>query len=300
MMTARASVLNVAVVGAGKVGSALAVALDECGGYRISGVASRSLESARRLGELVKAPASNDPLDVVRSADVVFITTPDREIRPAADEIARRGGFCPGQVVAHTSGALTSEELSAAREGGADVVSIHPLQSFANTENGASRLEGVYFAVEGDAGALPTADRIVNDLGGILLHLRGEDKALYHAAACVASNYLVALIHLATGLLERCGLDREHGLKALVPLLDGTLQNIKELGAVDALTGPVARGDVPTLQWHLDAFARRDAEAGELYRRLGLYALQVAREKGSVESARAAAIERLLEGVEHN
>lgn len=299
MINAHAPILNVAVVGAGRVGSALAAALYKCG-YRISGVASRSAASALRLATRVQAPASADPPEVTLAADVVLITVPDRKIRAVTENIARRGGFVPGQVVAHTSGALGSGELSAARECGAAVISIHPLQSFADTESGAARLAGVYFAVEGDAAARPAAERIVRDLGGVLLHLKSEDKALYHAAACVASNYLVALIHMATDLLRRCGLDREHALKALVPLLDGTLRNIKEMGAVGALTGPVARGDIPTLEWHLDAFARRDAGAGELYRRLGLYALRVAREKGSVESGRAAAIAELLEGGRHN
>lgn len=299
MVKAGTPVLKVAVVGAGRVGSALAVALYQRG-YRISGVASRSVASALRLATRVQAPATADPPEITRGADVVLVTTPDRAIQPVTGDIAHRDGFRPGQVVAHASGALGSGELSAARERGADIVSIHPLQSFADTTGAAARLRGVYFAVEGDPAALPVAERIVHDLGGVLLHLKGEDKALYHAAACVASNYLVALIHMATGLLEHCGLDREHALRALVPLLDGTLQNIKEMGAVEALTGPVARGDLPTLEWHLDAFARRDAGEGDLYRRLGLYALRVAREKGSVESARAAAIAQLLEGGPHN
>ncbi|MDQ7791910.1 MAG: DUF2520 domain-containing protein [Clostridia bacterium] len=293
------SAARVAIIGAGKVGSALGVALRNRG-YRITGVASRSRASAERLAVRVEAHAASDPCAVVGEADVVFITTPDREIGPVAFDIAHRGGFHSGQVVAHTSGALTAEELAPAREYGAAVVSIHPLQSFADTETGVERFGGCYFAVEGDAAAIPVAEQVVADLGGVLLHLKGEDKALYHAAACVASNYLVALIHLATGLLERCGLDREHGLQALVPLLDGTLQNIKEMGATQALTGPVARGDVPTLQWHLEAFGRSDAIAGDLYRRLGLYALQVAREKASVGTTEAKAIEKLLEGVEQS
>ncbi|MBU4532244.1 MAG: DUF2520 domain-containing protein [Firmicutes bacterium] len=290
---------RVAIIGAGKVGSALGMALYKCG-YPITGVASRSLDSAERLAVRFGARYASDPCAVTSEADLVFITTPDREIRSVAADIAYRGGFHRGQIVVHTSGALTASELAPARAYGAAAVSVHPLQSFAATESGSDRFKGCYFAVEGDVAAMPVAEQVVADLGGVLLRLKADDKALYHAAACVASNYLVVLIHLASGILERCGLDREHGLKALVPLLDGTLQNIKELGATEALTGPVARGDVPTLQWHLDAFGRSDAVAGSLYRHLGLYALEVAREKGTVGADEAMAIERLLEGVEQS
>jgi predicted short-subunit dehydrogenase-like oxidoreductase (DUF2520 family) len=287
---------KVCIVGAGRVGSTLALALQRRG-YEIVGVASRSEQSARRLGERLGCPFTVRPAECTRNAAVVLITTPDREIGAVAAAIQSRGGFAAGQLVAHTSGATPAEVLAPARAAGADVASLHPLQSFADVETALERLPGCYFGVEGDPAGVWRARRLVEDLGGVPLEVNAKDKALYHAAACVASNYLVAVIHLATELLGRCGWTRADALKALAPLVDGTRENVRNLGPVRALTGPVARGDRPTLEWHLAALARLDDGYEGVYRALGAYTAGLAREQGALGAVQARELAALFEGV---
>jgi predicted short-subunit dehydrogenase-like oxidoreductase (DUF2520 family) len=280
-------------VGAGKVGSALALLLSRQG-YPVAGIASRSLLSARRVADELSVPATVRPGEVTAGADVVFITTPDRVISRVAREIADGGGFLPGQVVFHTSGAHSAEEVGAARSCGALAASLHPLQSFADVGMAMENLPGSYFALEGDPGALPLAEQIVKDLGGRSFSIDASDKALYHAAACIASNCLVSLIHLATGLYGRFGLSREEAFKALFPLIRGTIRNISQVGPAPALTGPVSRGDGPTLAGHLDVLKEVGPLELDLYRKLSLYTVRVALEKGSISPAQAQDLESIF------
>jgi predicted short-subunit dehydrogenase-like oxidoreductase (DUF2520 family) len=272
---------SVAIVGAGKVGSALAVLLHRRG-YPIGGIASRSLASALRLAEKLCAPATNRPSDITSKAEVVFITTPDRVIRTVANQIYEQNGFKSGQTVFHTSGADLADEVGVARKAGAWAASLHPLQSFATVQMAMENLPGSYFALEGDAEAQPIAEQIVRDLEGRSFTIAAQDKPIYHASACIASNYLVSLIHLATGLYPRFGLSREESFQALLPLIRGTLNNIGQLGPTEALTGPIVRGDAPTLALHLDRLARIGSAELELYCQLGLYTVKIALEKKSI------------------
>lgn len=284
---------RIVVVGAGKVGSALALLLWGKG-YPVAGIASRSIISARRVAEQLGVPATTRPEEVTSRADVVFITTPDRVIAQVADEINERGGFKPGQVVFHTSGAHAAGEVGAARRSGALAASLHPLQSFADVKAAMENLPGSYFALEGDAAALPVAELIVKDLSGKSFLIKASDKPLYHAAACIASNYLVSLMHLATGLYNRFGLSREEAFEALCPLVRGTINNIRRTGPAAALTGPVARGDGPTIQGHLEALKEIGGLELELYRKLGLYTIGVALENGSIDAGQGEILEQIL------
>ncbi len=287
---------KIAVVGAGKVGSALALLLNRQG-YPVTGVASKHITSANRVAQQLNVPATVKPEEVTAGAEVVFITTPDRVIAQVAAEINELGGFKPGQVVFHTSGAHAADEVGAARGSGALAVSLHPLQSFADVKMAMENLPGSYFALEGDQGALPLAEQIVKDLGGKSFFIAARDKPLYHAAACIASNYLVSLMHFATGLYSRFGLSREEAFAALFPLVRGTINNISQVGPAGALTGPVARGDGPTLAGHLEALNEVGEQELELYCKLGLYTVKVALEKGSISAEESKKLEEIFGGV---
>jgi predicted short-subunit dehydrogenase-like oxidoreductase (DUF2520 family) len=287
---------KVAVIGAGKVGSALAILLN-ARGYTISGVASKSFASAQGLAGRVRAQAFARPEEAAQQADLVFITTPDREISNVSRQIAERGGVGPGTMVAHTSGAHSSDDLAGVREKGGLAVSIHPLQSFADVEAAMVNIPGSYFALEGDREAMPLAEQVVSHLKGRAFYIEARDKALYHAAACIASNYLVSLMHLSTGLYEKFGLSREEAFQALLPLIQGTLNNIGKVGPVQALTGPVARGDLGTIEGHLPALAGVGVQEDTLYRTLGSYTVRVALEKGSISSEQADGLLKILGGL---
>ena len=282
-----------AIVGAGRVGSALAILLKRKG-YRVAGVASRSMESAVRVASEVGTAASTVPWEVTPLADVVFITTPDREIAKVAEQIAAGGGFRPGQVVFHTSGAHSAEEIGAARRFGAAVASLHPLQSFADLQAAVENLPGSYFALEGDKGALILAEQIVRDLEGKSFYINAADKPLYHAAACIACNYLVSLLHLSYALYSRFGLGRREAEEALRPLVEGTLKNIRRAGPAGALTGPISRGDGPTVEDHLRALREVGERETEVYKALAAYTVGIALEKGTLSSAKAGELMEII------
>ncbi|AQS57915.1 Rossmann-like and DUF2520 domain-containing protein [Desulforamulus ferrireducens] len=282
-----------AIIGAGKVGSALGILLKEQG-YRPVGVASRTFTSARSLAEQLQTNPYREITKAAEAADLVFITTTDREIEPVANLLARKGACRPGQMIIHTSGALSSEIMAAVRQAGAMVASMHPLQSFADVASAKENLPGSCFALEGDEQALPGIIEVVNALQGRYFVIKAEDKPLYHAAAVVASNYLVSLIHLSSTIYQSLGLNEEQAMDALFPLIQGTLNNIAKSGPAAALTGPVARGDGTTLKGHMQALQKLDWRVREAYRSLGLYTVGLAVENGSITNNEGAALSTIF------
>lgn len=287
-----------AIIGAGKVGSALGSLLKERG-YEPIAVYSRSQNSAQKLAEQLGTRVCHHPAEAAERAKLVFITTTDREIGSIAALIARRGSKRTGQIFIHTSGALSSAVMQPVRTQGALAISIHPLQSFASLESAKENLPGSCFSLEGDEQAMPQAIELVNDLQGRHFIIKAEDKPLYHAAAVVASNYLVSLIHLSSSIYQQFGLNEEQAMDALFPLIQGTLNNIARSGPNKALTGPVARGDGTTLKGHMKALQKMDWRTREAYRSLGLYTVGIAIENGNITPNEGAALSNIFLEVEN-
>jgi predicted short-subunit dehydrogenase-like oxidoreductase (DUF2520 family) len=174
---------------------------------------------------------------------------------------------------------------------GYEVGSIHPLQSLAHPLSGADRLPGSWFAISGEPEARATARRLVAELQGETLSIPVSRRPLYHAAAVVASNYLPVLTALAARLLVLAGAEEDEAVPALLPLMRGTLENISELGLSEALTGPVARGDVETIRLHLRSMPERE---GRLYRELGREAVEIAQTRG-LDDETATALRELFD-----
>ncbi len=283
---------KVAILGAGVVGTSLGRVLRERG-HEIVGVVTRSEATARRAAEAVGGAAAGvDPAEAAARADLVLVTTPDRAIASVCAEVGRRGGFRRGSVVAHTSGALDSEVLEAARGAGCETGSLHPLGTFASAES--ASFAGIYFFFEGTPGAVRVLADLAREIGGLPVPLARGGKALYHAAAVVACNYLVTLASEGVELMAAAGVPREAALPALLPLLRGTVRNLEALGLPRALTGPIARGDTPTVGRHLEAIRRDWPAAEEMYRVLGRRTVPIGRNKGTLGSEDAAELERLL------
>ena len=277
--------VQVAIVGAGRVGSALARLLTGAG-YALVGVASRSLEPARRACAFAgSGRATQDARELTAEAGLTFLTTPDDAIGAVCDRLAEAGAFRAASVVAHCSGALPSDVLAGARQGGAHVGSMHPLQSFASAEEAVRLLPGCYCAVEGDAEAVQVLDAVARDIGCRPFAITPEAKPLYHAAAIVASNYLVALQAAAVRLAAVAGLSEREAMPALLPLIKGTVSNIERVGIPDCLTGPIARGDAETVRRHCDELARHAPDLLPLYRLLGRETLRLAVARGGLAPA---------------
>lgn len=283
--------MKIGFIGAGKVGSAMAVLLQKAG-YQVVGVASRTKEPAQAMAKRLNCPVLSKG-ETARISEVLFLTTSDDAISPVAEEVASDGAFYSGQVVLHMSGAHTAQLLEPAAKQGAITLSLHPIQSFASVEQAIELIPGTYFSIEGDAQGYDLAIKMVEDLGGNHFLLDSESKILYHAAASVASNYLVGLLDTAMNLLAQAGVPEELRLPAFLPLVTGTLENIKKLGIPEALTGPISRGDCGTVKKHLTAMEKLP-QLADVYQTLGLVTIDTAINKGTISEEQAKALRSLL------
>ena len=277
---------NIAIIGAGRVGSSVGFLLRQAG-YTVTAVAARSMASAEKASAFIgSGEPTTDVVKAASKADVVFITTPDGAIKNVCDKIAA-GGLKAGSIVVHMFGGQSLELLEAARSVGSYRAVIHPLQSVPSPAQGIKNLPGSYFRTEADPEALEAAHQLVKALGGVELKMLkwSPDKdsaALYHAGAIAVSNYFVALVDYGLKFYQTLGADKQEALKALLPLIKGTLQNIETLGTADALTGPIARGDVETIRGHIEAMRKRTPELMGLYKELAMQTVSVARDRGSI------------------
>ncbi|MEX2274075.1 MAG: DUF2520 domain-containing protein [Actinomycetota bacterium] len=265
--------MDVAVVGAGKVGTALAV-LWRRAGYEIVAVSGRTATQERAARYLPGVPVLPHA-EAADLAELVLIAVPDDEVRDVCAEIATGLDARPGRLVAHTAGALALEVLDPVRITGAERLCLHPLQTFPDVDAAIAAMPGATIAVTADdEAAFETGESLVRDIGSNPVRLDEEHKALYHAAAVFASNYLVVMTALAEDLFARAGLD--DGLERFLPLSRATLDNVAALGPQAALTGPVARGDAGTVARNLEALAIAAPDAIPAYVVLARVALDLA------------------------
>lgn len=300
---------TIAVIGAGRLGTALALALS-ARGYRVTGFVANSKSSSRRAARLIvrAAPHHSAPLalaaaelDRLPASRIYLFTTPDDRLAVAARALAAvtsdGGRDLRNTIALHTSGALASGVLQPLAELGYACGSLHPLVAVtSDAQNGADALRGSFYCVEGSAPAVRAARRIVRSLAGRAFAVRAADKALYHAAAVIASGHAVALFDLACELLRDCGLDARQSRAVLLPLVASTTRNLTARPPAQALTGTFARADVATLELHLAALRQAAAPgANEVYRLLGRRAARLAASDGADAEA-LARILRLLDG----
>ncbi|WP_022665531.1 Rossmann-like and DUF2520 domain-containing protein [Desulfospira joergensenii] len=289
------------IIGCGRLGINLSVFLAQQG-FMPAVLCSKSRASAQRAVKAAGAGREGrDPVEAAKAADLVFITTPDTVIEPVCRAVAEAGGFSSGSVVFHLSGALSSSILDSAKQTGAAIGSIHPLQAFAPYEAGqASPFTGINISLEGDDRAVALGQKIVSALGAGSFTIPTRAKVLYHAAAVVASNYLVTLEHAALSLLGEAGLDEKKAYSILEPLIQGTLKNIKARGSVQALTGPVARGDHEVIAGHLADIDGKMPGFSEFYRLLGRHTLDIAIQRGEISGESRDRLVRLFRPKDSN
>jgi len=283
-------VLKLGFIGAGTVGTALAVGL-KSKGYQVAAVSSRSRTSAQNLAQQVSGCQVFDMSQgVAENAEFIFITTPDNAI----SEVVSSVKWHPGQSVVHCSGAESTQILEPAKKLGAKVGTFHPLQTFASVKEAIQNIPGSTFAIEAEKPLLPTLKEIASSLGGEFIELKAGDKVLYHAAAVIACNYMVTLVKLATDLWQTFGVPRRQATRALMPLLRGTLHNIETISIPNCLTGPIARGDSGTIEKHLDTLQKAAPELVSVYRELGRQTIPIALDKGKINKPEAEKMQALL------
>ncbi len=286
---------DISIIGCGKVGSAIAQ-LAANAGRKSAALADRTESIARGLGDRIAAPqAVCDVQSAAGAAQIVLLTVNDDAIEPLCNQLADAGAFGAGSIVAHCSGALGSDILSAARDRcGCRIASMHPLTTFPTAEAAIERFAGTYCFCEGQASAVEELMELARSIGGKPASITSDGKVLYHAAAVMACNYLTALVDASITLCQRAGIDRTTAWDALSPLVGATLENISKLGPADALTGPIARGDSQTVARHIDALGACDADLQAFYRTAGKWALQLAMTRNDRNKAGDDAIAELL------
>ena len=286
---------KIAILGMGKVGTAVGNLLRSAG-YEIAGVADMSVASAKKGAEYTGGKVYIDLVAAASQADTVFITTGDDAIASVCVEISERGGVAAGDKVVHMSGAGGLDLLKSARMAGAHAAGIHPIQSFADAESAVENIPGSTFGITSDKEIEDWAVQIVRDLGGTPFFVSDADRPLYHAAACMASNYLVTLMNTVERVYEAAGFNSEDVLKSFWPLVKGTIKNIETRGTVQSLTGPISRGDVETVKKHIRAFRDRLPEILDAYSIMGAFTVDIGLKKGTLTRERAEEIKSLLLG----
>ena len=262
----------ISIIGTGRLGSALVIALAHRG-YSIQSLVARRTQKARKTATLLDGKPqvlAAKQLLSLRPADVFLITVPDDQIANVAAELS---GLKFEATALHTSGALSADVLDPLRKRGWHTGSIHPLVSVSDID---AALDGAFWSVEGDAAALRAGKAIVRDLGGQSFSIRSKDKPLYHAAAVMVSGNVVALFDVALEMLMDCGLNRNTARDILLPLIASTVYSLQTKDTTGALTGTFSRGDVETVKRHLAALKKSNlADAPELYRLLGKRSLKL-------------------------
>ncbi len=302
--------LRIGIVGPGRLGQALGHLLYGLG-QPVTAVAgrdvpekpvgdlSRTSAAARFIGSNVRAVQISE---IPTLCSHILITVPDDALPSVAGKLAQGLPETPGSgvVALHTSGARGPEALAPLQDRGVSCGTLHPLQTIATPEQGAADLPGSYFGITAAGEALDWALEICRLLQGHPLMIPAERRPLYHAAAVMASNYIMAMIDAAVILFEQCSVGREDALRALAPMICSSVANTLASGPEQALTGPIERGDAQTVASHLQALCNNSESVPEsvreLYRYAGLHVAALARRKNPGTDRRA--IEELLRGEE--
>jgi predicted short-subunit dehydrogenase-like oxidoreductase (DUF2520 family) len=267
---------RVFIIGAGHVGRGLYRA------FRAAGIEVLGLHGRRATAWTTSTgslPSS------IADANTIILAVRDAQIDDAAAELINgrskggKAGVSSGTVVLHTSGAAEPELIPRLGEFGLNGGTFHPLIPFANADRVPELLKHAWIGIDGDDQARSTSRRIAGHIGSRTLDIPAGGKALYHAAAVISSNFPVVLAALASDTLAALGIPERSAQQAVHGLMEAAVANLAETSPVEALTGPVVRGETDVLIRHLGAL-RRDADARAVYKRLSLAALTLAAQRG--------------------
>jgi predicted short-subunit dehydrogenase-like oxidoreductase (DUF2520 family) len=282
---------RIAIAGTGRMAQALARLLVERGQPLVA-IAGRSKErTAQAVDFAGGGVAALSLAELPRRASRVLIAVSDQAIPEVAAALA--GAGMSAGVALHTSGANGPEALARLAEAGASCGVWHPLQTVPSPGQGCANLPGASFAVAGEGEAARWALELTALLSGTALRIRPEHMPLYHAAAVMASNYVVALVDAAAKLMQAAGVGEAEALRALAPLTTASAAAAFAHGPARALTGPIARGDTATVERHLAALAAAPFAVGNLYRAAGLHTVALAR-RAALQEPAAAALKEIL------
>ena len=265
--------MQIGIIGAGKVGCSMGRYAAEHG-IPIVGFYSESYEDATFAADFTRSEAYEDLTDLIMASDTLWIATPDDAIATVWDDIA--GFDIRNYTIVHFSGSLSSDVFQGIHDKHAYACSLHPIFAFSDKNTSYQKMKDIYFTLEGDEKAKARMDEVLAAFGNPVVEIDPAQKARYHAAASMVSNDVLALIHTGLSELTACGFTREDAYHAFAPLIENNVKAGLEKGCVEALTGPIERNDVNTVDRHLDAL---EGLSQEIYLALGEALLDMAKEK---------------------
>ncbi len=283
------------VIGLGGLGTVLTKALVRCD-FPVKSIFNRTASKAEALASstgIEKWGAFPSSLDELGS--LIFVTVPDSSIEAVAGKIAQIDGETAykGRTVVHCSGSESADLLGQLKSKGAATASFHPLQTFSKNSN-PDVFEGIYFSLQGDLKAFPPLQKVAHRLGAHTFQITPEQKSQLHAAAVLSSNYLTTLLQAAVEIGSTEGLSPEKVKQALLPLVETTLENAEQFSFNEALTGPIKRGDITTVEKHLNLLEGQN-EFRELYCVLGLRALKITESSEKLDASTIKKMRKLLQ-----
>ena len=265
--------MRIGFVGAGKVGCSLGKYF-AIKGASVSGYYSRTLASAKAAAEFVGTNYYESLETVVDESDCLFFTVNDAAIEDVWNKVKEMN--ISGKIICHCSGAKSASVFEGIDEREAFGFSLHPISPFSSKYESYKNVEDAYFTLEGENIALSKMKEFLGEMGLSYSLLSGDNKVKYHGACVFASNLAIGLFDDATKLLCDVGFTKEDAKRALKPLILQNITAFLEKDAKDALTGPVERGDVATVEAHLSVL---DNNQKEVYRSLSKELLGIAKEK---------------------
>lgn len=278
------------IVGAGRVGKTLARLWKEQAAFEIGDVVNRSPESSRQAIAFI----GGGTVGQIDRIDVLMISTTDSVLADYAGALAKTAGIGPQSVVFHCSGSISSEVLAPLRARGASIASMHPVKSFADESLAVESFSGTFCGLEGDPTAVQVLTEAVSAIGGKNFTIDPAAKAIYHAGSVFSNNYLVSTIAAGIDCLVEAGIDRAIALEILKPIATEALENLSRLGPVQALTGPISRGETKVVETQLQALQAWDPEIASAYAALGRLAARLALQNGRASEEAIRTIEKTL------
>ncbi len=266
-----ASLPTLSFIGCGKLGQTLGHLWVRQNVFEVRQILTQSTDSAQQAASFITTGKPIGAPSQLQAADVYLIGTPDDRIADAVTLLTGSGCLHPGNIVFHCSGALPSTVLQPLAEQGALIASVHPIKSFASAAQAIGSFAGTWCGLEGDPVALQLLRPAMEAIGALPVDIRTEDKLIYHAAAVFASNYLVTLLDAALQSYMKAGIPEQAARGIIAPLVQGTLENVVRTGPENALTGPIARGDMQTVQRQHHALSAWNTHYGNLYQEMGAH-----------------------------
>lgn len=265
--------MKIGMIGAGKVGFSLGKYFAD-NGQNITGYYSELKKDAIEAAEFTGSKVYTDLEMIVEDSEMLFLTVPDGVIASVWEQL-KRYHIC-GKIICHCSGALSSEIFSDISKFGSFGFSIHPLFAVSDKYHSYKELSNSYFTIEGSPEKMQETVDLLEQMGNTVCVISKDNKIKYHAAAAICSNLVVGLIHCSETLLRECGFDADAAHQALLPIIEGNISHITNDGVVNALTGPIERNDIDTVQKHLKILKN---DTREVYVTVSRQVLKIAKQK---------------------